>query len=298
MRLKLICGLLAASLASAANAGFVDARGTVVPADAAASAAMAASAPAPDVADAGADASRALKGRVTGYLLLPGWAKKAPDAASMKGLAPGAPKGSVAFGDAIFRLLPESHPAVVLDGPQDALSTFVTWAPGLSRTDALNQVAANFGLNIAFTGTKPGARLVVSKVGSQQPTPATMPGVGSADTSMARASKPVARDADAPRRPGTYAFEVRLTDIRLSVAMARWAAESNVRIRWDADKHVLISAPQTFNAPTVLDAIAMALATPGIRNSEFPLEACEYPNTPPLIRITRLGDQAKDCPAP
>jgi hypothetical protein len=71
-----------------------------------------------------------------------------------------------------------------------------------------------------------------------------------------------------------------------------------MRIRWDADRHLLIGAPMTFRGADAFDAISQALATPGIANSEYPLEVCQYPNTPPLLRITRQGEQARDCPAP
>ena len=35
----------------------------------------------------------------------------------------------------------------------------------------------------------------------------------------------------------------------------------------------------------------------GIRQSDYPLEACIYANTPPLVRITRQGEQARECDA-
>lgn len=287
MRLNLICGLLAATLASAANAGLVlDERAT---APAVAPVASAASGPMTGPVALEVPAGR---GSVVGYVSNPGWAKKAPGVDSMKGVSPGVPEGYVAFGDAIFRLLPEGHPSVVLDGSREAISTPVTWSPGLSRDAALEQIAMSSGLNIVFTGSKPGSRLLVSKTApSTVVAPATaVPTRVAAPVQAAPVASPI------PVGPVMRGYEVRLTDIRLSTAMARWANDSGVRIRWDADKHVLISAPQTFNATSVLDAVAMALATPGIRNSEFPLEACEYPNTPRLIRITRQGEQAKDCP--
>jgi hypothetical protein len=90
-------------------------------------------------------------------------------------------------------------------------------------------------------------------------------------------------------------FEVRLQDVRLHVAMQRWAADTGVRLRWDADRHVLISAPMVFEATDALQAVGMALSTPGIANSAYPLEVCEYPNVPVLLRITRQGEQGKDC---
>ena len=238
----------------------------------------------------------------------------------MKRVAPGAAENSVTLSDAIFQLLPAGHPAVVLDGPREALSTQVAWSSGLTRAQALDQVAANYGLNVLFTGTKPGSRLLITKAASseapaaaetpllvvtqarpQTPAPASAfvptPAPIVTKTTVVVAAAPAMAPAPV-HSPALRNFEVRLNDMRLSTSMSRWAAENGVRIRWDADKQVLISAPQTFQAGSILEAIAMALATPGIRNGEYPLEACEYPNTPRLIRVTRLGEQAKDCPFP
>lgn len=92
----------------------------------------------------------------------------------------------------------------------------------------------------------------------------------------------------------TSVWEIRLSDVRLDRALQRWALESGHGFRWDADRYVLIGAPARYAGP--LDkALEAVLATPGIRASAYPLEACIYANQPPLIRITRLGDQADDC---
>jgi Toxin co-regulated pilus biosynthesis protein Q len=118
---------------------------------------------------------------------------------------------------------------------------------------------------------------------------------------VATAPAPVAAQSasgvrPAPGAPVVRPFEVRLSDIKLSTAMYRWAAESGVRIKWDADRHVLIGAPMVFKGNDVFDVVVQALSTPGIRNSDYPLEVCEYQNTPKLLRITRQGEQSKDCP--
>lgn len=89
-------------------------------------------------------------------------------------------------------------------------------------------------------------------------------------------------------------WEVRLADINLHTTFQRWAREAGYRIKWDAHKHVLIDAPDVY-AMDFEDAISTALSTPGIQFSEYPLEACIYPNTPPLVRITRRGEQDKEC---
>jgi hypothetical protein len=273
IRFHVLCGLL---VATAAHAGFIDDRKVAPPAEGAS---------APAATAVGLVASAATAGSVTGYVKVPGWATRAPELDAVPG-----GNDSVPFGDAIFRLLPEGHPSVSLDSTDDILRAPVRWPSGVSRAEALEQIAVNQGLNITFTGTKPGAKLLVTKAEQVAP-----PAAAVAVAAVVVAAQAPPRSIAPPL--GAKAFEVRLADIRLSTAMARWAVESGVRIRWDADKHVLIGAPETFMARSVLDAVSQALSTPGIRNSEYPLEACEYPNQPPLIRITRQGDQAKDCPS-
>jgi hypothetical protein len=91
-------------------------------------------------------------------------------------------------------------------------------------------------------------------------------------------------------------YDVYVADVRLVTSMQRWVAQDGVRLRWDADKHVLITAPMAFTARSALDAITQVLMTSGIRNGAYPLEVCEYPNKPALLRITRQGEQTKDCP--
>lgn len=89
-------------------------------------------------------------------------------------------------------------------------------------------------------------------------------------------------------------WAVRVSDTRLSIALARWAKESGYTFKWDADRHVMISASSTFYG-SFEEVLSKVLATPGIKNSEYPLEACIYANNPPLVRITRLGDQTQTC---
>lgn len=90
-------------------------------------------------------------------------------------------------------------------------------------------------------------------------------------------------------------WEIRESDVRLISAFERWAEKAHYKVQWDADKHVLISATSVFTG-TFEDAVAQVLTTPGIRFSEYPLEACVYQNNPPLLRITRLGVQTAACP--
>lgn len=94
--------------------------------------------------------------------------------------------------------------------------------------------------------------------------------------------------------PRAIQWELRVEDGRLDKAIRRWAKEAGYTFRWDADRYVLIAAGTTFSG-TFEHAIEQVLETPGIKNSEYPLEACVYNNEPPLLRITRLGDQKEEC---
>lgn len=97
-------------------------------------------------------------------------------------------------------------------------------------------------------------------------------------------------------------WKVLVGDVRLANTFERWAREAaaagqadNYKILWDAGKHVLVDATPTYNG-TLLEAIAEALQSPAIRLSAYPLEACVYQNSPPLVRITKRGEQTEACP--
>lgn len=94
--------------------------------------------------------------------------------------------------------------------------------------------------------------------------------------------------------PRAIQWELRVEDGRLDKAIRRWAKEAGYTFRWDADRYVMIAAGTTFSG-TFEHAVEQVLETPGIKNSEYPLEACVYNNEPPLLRITRLGDQKEEC---
>lgn len=89
-------------------------------------------------------------------------------------------------------------------------------------------------------------------------------------------------------------WEIQLKDITLSKTFSRWAATAGYRVRWDAAKQVEIGGPDTFEMPFE-EAVQAVLSTPGIAESEYPLEVCFYPNVPPLARVTRKGEQEKEC---
>jgi hypothetical protein len=131
---------------------------------------------------------------------------------------------------------------------------------------------------------------------------------------MARAAEPFQADA----RPWPPAGEVALPvapyagsagadaamahwtvltqDITLARTLERWGAQAGYRVKWDAQRNFLIGAPDSVEG-TFETALKAILNSAGIRQSDYPLEACIYANTPPLVRITRQGEQARECEA-
>lgn len=86
-------------------------------------------------------------------------------------------------------------------------------------------------------------------------------------------------------------WEVRVSDVRLENTFARWAAAAGYTLLWDADRHVLISAADAFSGD-FLAAVDRVLKSPAISQSDYPLEAVVYANHPPVLRITRDGEQS------
>jgi len=89
-------------------------------------------------------------------------------------------------------------------------------------------------------------------------------------------------------------WEVMASDVTLAKTLERWAAAAGHKLKWDAARNFLIGAPDVY-VGTFEEALQHVLRSPGIRFSDYPLEACLYANTPPLVRITRLGEQAREC---
>lgn len=91
--------------------------------------------------------------------------------------------------------------------------------------------------------------------------------------------------------PLSMTWEVRVSDVRLEMTLERWAAAAGYKLLWDADRHVLLSAGDTFRGE-FLEAVNRVLQSPAISQSDYPLEAVVYSNNPPVLRITRDGDQS------
>lgn len=106
--------------------------------------------------------------------------------------------------------------------------------------------------------------------------------------------EPAAGAATQARADASRVWEIRLQDVNLATTFGRWAAENGWRVRWDARKHVLVEAPDRITG-SFEDAVTAVLEGPGIAGSAYPLEVCFYPNQPPLARITRKGEQDKEC---
>ena len=92
-------------------------------------------------------------------------------------------------------------------------------------------------------------------------------------------------------------WTVLVQDITLARTLERWGAQAGYRVKWDAQRNFLIGAPDSVEG-SFEAALKAVLDSAGIRQSDYPLEACIYANTPPLVRITRQGEQARECEAP
>ena len=119
-----------------------------------------------------------------------------------------------------------------------------------------------------------------------------------ASTSAAEPSLPVAPYLSArANEPAPGRWAVLVQDITLERTLQRWGAQAGVRLKWDAQRNFLIGAPDTIEG-TFETALKTVLGSAGIRQSDYPLEACIYANDPPLVRITRQGEQSRECEAP
>lgn len=96
--------------------------------------------------------------------------------------------------------------------------------------------------------------------------------------------------------PATGHWHVLVQDITLARTLERWGAQAGYRVKWDAQRNFLIGAPDSVDG-TFETALKAILNSAGIRQSDYPLEACIYANTPPLVRITRQGEQTRECDA-
>lgn len=119
------------------------------------------------------------------------------------------------------------------------------------------------------------------------------PGVASTPGAMAAAPARAPAIAAPAAAPSQWAIEA--TDVRLVDTFTRWAKKAGIQLRWDATRHVELGATDMYEGD-IQEAMIAALKSPSIYNSDHPLEVCFYPNRPMLARITRRGEQWRDCP--
>lgn len=126
-----------------------------------------------------------------------------------------------------------------------------------------------------------------------QPAPASITGVAQhATNSMPGPHAQPAPTPSAPLPPPLKTWRIEPADGRLANAFDRWARAEGMRLVWDARQHISISAGDSFEG-TLENALKRVLSSPAIK-STYPLEVCFYPNVPPVMRVTELGEQ-KGC---
>lgn len=208
--------------------------------------------------------------------------------------------------------VPQPLPSLVPRQPQEPGPTVAAPLEGAARPatepEGNAEAPAAQRVSIATAATPRSLEAGPALAAAQHPV--SMPAVQAAPTHLALAAAtaapatvPAAVPAAAPSAvpPAPLAgdpqrWDVRIADVTLAKTLARWAQEAGYRLQWDAARNYLISAPSTFIG-AFEDAVAQALGTPGVRSGDYPLEACLYANTPPLIRVTRQGDQVRECVA-
>jgi len=130
-----------------------------------------------------------------------------------------------------------------------------------------------------------------SSVMAVPPSPAAKARRQATDTGSAASKQTDGMQAGAEMR-----WEVKASDVTLARTLERWAHDAGHKLKWDASRNFLIGASDVYLG-SFEGAIEQVLSSPGIRYSEYPLEACIYANTPPLVRITRQGEQSRECVA-
>lgn len=149
-------------------------------------------------------------------------------------------------------------------------------------------------------------RPYVPKVEPQKTQPSTNLTVQKSTAAIRTTGQPEPQAASATQAPVSVSavptpvaapaqqWSLKVTDVNYAGAILRWAEGAGYQVRWDASKHFYIEAENTFSG-TFEDAVTSVLANPAVAFSSYPLEVCFYPNTPPLARITRRGEQVKEC---
>jgi hypothetical protein len=159
------------------------------------------------------------------------------------------------------------------------------WVPALDRWLAQNNLTARLDWQAKRFYLQQGQGAAVNAGSSQSASGVAVVGQYSGAPTGA---PPVTAAPLAPT------WDINLKDIHLGNTFARWGQSKGWTVIWDAPKNIMIEATSVFTGE-LPEAINQVLSSPGIANSAFPLEACVYPNTPPLVRITLKGEQEVDC---
>jgi hypothetical protein len=179
--------------------------------------------------------------------------------------------------------------------------------PGTIGIGSYCQKKSTLELTVSIGATDSASKnkplLLAQAATSTTPAPTQAPAPMSTPTaevaSAARPSIPVAITAPtegAPVKPDNVkTWAILPTDGRLATTLERWAKAEGMRVIWDAKQHVMLSSADSFTG-TLSEALQRVLSSPAIRQSAYPLEACIYPNNPPVLRVTRLSEQALECP--
>jgi len=158
-------------------------------------------------------------------------------------------------------------------------SSSIDLATGEKWSDAIHRWAANEGLKLRVdTSMK---RVYLDK----DPSAARLEVATS--NPVEQTTKPEAQ----PQPQSEMTWSVLTNDLRLETTLERWTKQAGYALIWDADRHILITAEDTF-VGSFEDALDRVFASPAIRDSDYPLEAVIYNNNPPVVRVTGLGEQS------
>lgn len=116
-----------------------------------------------------------------------------------------------------------------------------------------------------------------------------------AQTAPAAPSQPIPPIVSAvSAKPTLRSWVVKHDDLTLANVFTRWAKDAGYRVLWDARKNVMVDGADSLSG-SFEDAVTAVLQGPAVALGPYPLEVCFYANKPPLARITRKGDQDKEC---
>ena len=195
-------------------------------------------------------------------------------------------------------ILPSDWKGYAKNGMDLRRPSSVSVFTGEAWTNALWRWLADEGISARLDWTKKRVYLEQVSAPVQRSASSTVPGYKALD-SEPTAPGPFAAPAPTPVTTPAVAtvpvqaannWSVLVSDVRLETTLERWAKQAGYTLIWDADRHVLITAEDTFSGKFE-DALNRVLTSPAIRDSDYPLEAVFYANNPPVLRITGLGEQ-------